>query len=303
MGRPSDLHATTPPKLARVIASRGGRTATALQTQSERGQGLSYKLFVRPSHRMASPSLQLLFLTSLLASLALTSNATTLASHSPLRASLPGTTEHLQQIFTGRCYAGGGMLCDELWEEFSHAFQYQQDFAVTPENFKSFLNRSDVSASLKAPTSKGLFWSGVSELFDMSTLLGGEGWFVMEISGVAGWLQGTDFCLTNCRQRDELLGMHLRRRESTGQHVARYMGLLLGRSFTDLCHPSAGRHQHRAHRQARTPGISSRQFLRIYRTRRTSCGPDRWDHNIGASASDRPTVVRAVWSRLVTITG
>merc|ERR1712166_350121 len=75
MGRPSDLHATTPPKLARVIASRGGRTATALQTQSERGQGLSYKLFVRPSHRMASPSLQLLFLTSLLASLALTSNA------------------------------------------------------------------------------------------------------------------------------------------------------------------------------------------------------------------------------------
>ena len=150
---------------------------------------------------MASPRLQLPFLTSLfLASLALTSSANPSVSHSPVRpyspvrASLPGTTEHLQQIFTGRCYAGGGTLCDELWEEFSHAFRYQQDFAVTPDYFKSFFNRSDVSASLKAPTSKGLFWSGVSALFDMSTLLGGEGWFVMEISGVAGWLQGTDFC-------------------------------------------------------------------------------------------------------------
>jgi len=94
----------------------------------------------------------------------------------------------------GRCFTEGSDECLPLWRNFSDAFAFQQDDQITPESFSDFFQRTDVISSLRAPRDHGIFWSGISSLFDMSALTPGLGWFVMEISGVVGWLANTDFC-------------------------------------------------------------------------------------------------------------
>lgn len=83
----------------------------------------------------------------------------------------PGTTQHLQDIFTGRCYDYKQVKyktvlpqvseeCQALYKQFFQAFSYMAPCSVALSHYLPFM----LAAQQQIPSDKALFWSGVREL-------------------------------------------------------------------------------------------------------------------------------------------
>ncbi|XP_076435852.1 ADP-ribosyl cyclase/cyclic ADP-ribose hydrolase-like isoform X2 [Babylonia areolata] len=83
----------------------------------------------------------------------------------------PGTTEHIENIFIGRCYDYKQIKykstlpqvsepCEKLYEKFAAAFSDRPPCALDMDNYKPFIN----AARQEIPQDKAMFWSGTKEL-------------------------------------------------------------------------------------------------------------------------------------------
>ncbi|KAL8588849.1 hypothetical protein ACOMHN_011564 [Nucella lapillus] len=83
----------------------------------------------------------------------------------------PGTTDHIKDIFIGRCYDYKQILyksvlppvsedCEGLYKKFTTAFSLMPPCAVTADDYQPFMK----AARQTIPKDKAMFWSGVKAL-------------------------------------------------------------------------------------------------------------------------------------------
>ncbi|CAH1781446.1 unnamed protein product [Owenia fusiformis] len=98
-----------------------------------------------------------------------------------------GTTDHLQDIFIGRCWnyqtkirpvaPGQYKNCSELWQRFSTAFMNKDACSVTQDDYRSY---GDIAME-DVPNGKSLFWEGTYQVTHDYSRRGRRKWALGDI--------------------------------------------------------------------------------------------------------------------------